>query len=177
VVVVPHDPQWPLTFEALKEVYLSALGELVVTIEHVGSTAVPNLSAKPIIDIDVVIPSREVLAVVIHRLGALGYRHQGDLGVFGREALTADGADDVPRAGAGRRWPMHNLYVCATDCEELRRHLAFRDWLRSHPARAAEYGALKRQIAQVYHDNREGYTEAKTEFIEAALRELAGSQL
>lgn len=146
-----------------------------------GSVGAPRsaevrLAAKPIIDIDVVIPSREVLPVIIRRLAVLGYRHQGDLRVSGREAFAADGADDAPRAGADRRWPTHHLYVCAAECEELRRHLAFRDWLWVHPARAADYGALKRQLAQVYRDDRDVYTEAKTEFIEAALRELAGHQ-
>lgn len=176
VVIVPYDPQWPVIFEALKNVYRSALGGLAVEIEHVGSTAVPGLAAKPIIDVDVVIPSREMLSDAIRRLADLGYRHQGDLGVPGREAFAADGADDVPRDGSGRHWPAHHLYVCASDCQELHRHLLFRDWLRTHPAGAAEYGILKQHLAQIYRDDRDGYTEAKTGFVAAALIAASASK-
>jgi len=88
VVVVSYDPEWPAIFKALRDVYRRALGDLATAIEHVGSTAVPGLDAKPIIDIDVVIPSRSRLPEVIARLMALGYGHQGDLGVSGREAFS-----------------------------------------------------------------------------------------
>jgi GrpB-like predicted nucleotidyltransferase (UPF0157 family) len=173
VVLVPYDPTWPVMFERLRDVYASALGNLARTIEHIGSTAVPRLTAMPIIDVDVVIPSRAVLAEVIRRLATLGYRHQGDLGVPGREAFTRDGVDEVPRDGTGRRWPAHHLYVCATDSHELLRHLQFRDWLRTHPASAAEYGQLKASLAQIDREDREGSTEAKTAFIDAALTAAA----
>ncbi len=171
LVVVSYDPEWPRAFEALRRVLVKALAEIAVGVEHVGSTAVPNLGAKPIIDIDAVIPSREALSIAVHRLAGLGYRHQGDLGVSGRVAFARDEATDVPRDGSGRNWPAHHLYVCASDSRELRRHLLFRDWLRSNPAAAAEYGSLKRRLSATYRLDRDGYTSAKTEFIEAALRE------
>jgi GrpB-like predicted nucleotidyltransferase (UPF0157 family) len=170
VVVVSYDPEWPRIFEALREVYLHALGELAIAVEHVGSTSVPGLAAKPIIDIDVVIQLRDDLPSVVKRLALLGYRHQGDIGVPRREAFARDGADDVPRDGSGRSWPAHNLYVCALNCSELRRHLMFRDWLRGNPAVAAEYDRLKRRLADIYRDDRESYTDAKTDFIKAALK-------
>jgi GrpB-like predicted nucleotidyltransferase (UPF0157 family) len=169
VVIVPYDPAWPVTFERLRDIYASALGHLARAIEHVGSTAVPGLAATPIIDVDVVVPSRDVLAEVIRRLAALGYRHQGDLGVPGREVFARDGADEVPRDGTGRRWPAHQLYVCATGGDALRRHLRFRDWLRAHPSRMAEYDRLKTDLAQRYREDLKGYTEGKTAFIDAAL--------
>lgn len=175
VVVVPFDLEWPLTFEALRTVYARLLSGHVAAIEHVGSTAVPGLAAKPIIDIDVVIPSRDALTEVVSRLASVGYRHQGDLGVPGREAFSRNGAEDVPRDKTARRWPDHNLYVCAADCPELRRHLLFRDWLRAHPGRAAEYGALKQHLAQVHREDRDAYTLAKTEFVEAVLGEAGAS--
>jgi GrpB-like predicted nucleotidyltransferase (UPF0157 family) len=174
---VSYDPEWPRIFEALREVYLNALGELAIAIEHVGSTSVSGLAAKPIIDIDVVIQSRDELPSVVQRLALLGYRHQGDLGVPGREAFARDGADDVPRDGSGRRWPAHNLYVCALNCSELRRQLMFRDWLRGNPAVAAEYGMLKRRLADIYSDDRESYTDAKTDFIEAALKRASAPKM
>ena len=127
--------------------------------------------AKPIIDIDIVIPSRQEPREVGERLGRLGYRHNGDQGVPGREAFPRDCAEDVPRDGTGRRWQPHNLYVCALDSLELRRHLLFRDWLRSDMAYAAQYGILKQQFAELYRNDRDRYCEAKTDFIEAAILE------
>ena len=171
IEIVPHDPEWGRTFEALRRVLVQALGEIVVDVEHVGSTAVPRLAAKPIIDVDIVIPSRDALSIAVSRLAALGYRHEGDLGVPGREAFARD-ASDVPRDGSGRRWPAHHLYVCASDSQELRKHLLFRDWLRRHRAAAEEYGRLKRHLAAAHRFDREAYTKAKSEFIETALRSL-----
>jgi GrpB-like predicted nucleotidyltransferase (UPF0157 family) len=176
VVIVPYDPAWPVTFERLRDVYAGALGHLAPAVEHVGSTAVPGLTARPIIDVDVVIPSRDALAEVIRRLAALGYRHQGDLGVTGREAFAREGADEVPWDGTVRRWPAHQLYICVADSDELRRRLQFRDWLRTHPASLAEYGGLKAHLAQIYRDDPEGYTGAKTAFIDAALTAASASQ-
>jgi GrpB-like predicted nucleotidyltransferase (UPF0157 family) len=169
VVVVPYDPDWARVFEALRRVYLDALGELVVAVEHVGSTAVPGLLAKPIIDIDLVIQSCDDLPGVTSQLAALGYRHVGDLGVPDREAFARDEADDVPRDGSGRRWPAHHRYTCASDSRELRRHLAFRGWLRSNPEAVVEYGKLKERLAELYRHDCDAYTDEKTGFIEAIL--------
>ena len=163
-------------FESFREVYQRAFGELAIAIEHVGSTSVPGLAAKPIIDIDVVIPSRDDLPSAVMRLALLGYRHEGDIGVPGREAFGRDGDEEIPRDGSGRRWPAHHLYVCAMDSKELERHLTFRDWLRSNPAVAADYGALKRRLADACRDDRDAYTEAKTNFIEAALAQALKAQ-
>jgi GrpB-like predicted nucleotidyltransferase (UPF0157 family) len=173
VVLVPYDPGWPATFAAFKEVYARALGDLAQAIEHVGSTSVLGLVAKPIIDIDIVIASTAKLPDLIRGLSTLGYRHNGDQGVPGREAFAREGLADVPRDGSGRRWPAHNLYACAADAAELRRHLLFRDWLRAHPARAEAYGALKRHLAEIYRDDRDRYCEAKSEFIEATIVEAS----
>jgi GrpB-like predicted nucleotidyltransferase (UPF0157 family) len=169
VIVVPYDPLWAESFAALERLWRAALGESAVDVHHVGSTAVPGLAAKPIVDVDVEIPSRAVLPEVVRRLATLGYRHGGDNGVPGRESFERDGAADVPRDGGGRHWPHHNLYVCASDCEELRRHLRFRDWLRAHPETAAEYGALKLRLAELHRYDRDSYIEGKTALVEAVL--------
>ena len=122
IEVVDYDPSWPALFEdiaaPLRAVFV---GGLLTRIEHVGSTSVPGLPAKPIIDIDVVIPSRADLPEAIARLATLGYVHQGDLGITSRKSFRQP--EITPR---------HNLYVCAEDSPELRRHLAFRDYLRAH---------------------------------------------
>jgi GrpB-like predicted nucleotidyltransferase (UPF0157 family) len=83
VVVVDYDPAWPATFARLRERVVEVLGPLAVAVEHVGSTAVPGLAAKPIVDLDVVIADRGDLPEVVRRLRPLGYRHEGDLGVPG----------------------------------------------------------------------------------------------
>ena len=136
-----------------------ALGSLCVRIEHVGSTSVPGLPAKPIIDMDVVIESEDQLEDVAARLAAIGYEPRGDLGVTGRYAFKSP-------AGS----PDHHLYVCARDSAELLRHLKFRDYLRGHPEQAAAYGRLKQSLAQAHPFDREGYTEGKTHWIERALQ-------
>lgn len=170
VVIVDYDPVWPVAFEGLKAVYESALQGLILSVEHVGSTAVPGLAAKPVIDVDIVIPNRQVLPEVIQRLEGLGYRHEGDLGVAGREAFARDGEPRTPQDGSGRVWPSHHLYVCARDCAALHEHLLFRDVLRSDPERAGAYGALKRRLADAFRDDRAAYGEAKTAFVQAVLQ-------
>ena len=158
VVIVDYDPSWPATFHQLRDRLAATLGPLALAIEHVGSTAVPGLAAKSIIDLDVVIADRADLPIVIERLRLLGYLHEGDLGVPGREAFTGP-------AGTAA----HHLYVCGIDTPALDRHLAFRDALRADPVLAAAYGDLKRTLAARLGGDRSAYTEAKSAFIEQVL--------
>lgn len=160
IVIVEYEPSWPREFERLRDRASRAVGGFAVAIEHVGSTAVPGLAAKPVIDLVVVVEPEHVQAA-IDRLVAIGYVHLGNLGVEGREAFA------VP---SGERRDHHHLYVSATDSEELRAQLAFRDHLRNDRALAAEYEALKRALAIRFRDDRMGYTEAKTDFVLAASR-------
>lgn len=176
IVVVPYDPAWPIVFRALQAVYVAHLGGLAKAVEHVGSTAVPGLAAKPTIDIDIVIPTDTPLLTVVESLRDLGYRHNGDQGVPGREAFSRNGLEDVPRDGSGRKWPSHHLYVCDENSIELRRHLLFRNWLRSDVQRVLRYSALKHHLAEIHRDDRDMYCDAKTDFIEAALREAIESE-
>jgi GrpB-like predicted nucleotidyltransferase (UPF0157 family) len=166
--VVDYDPHWPKVFAALKQILVDKLGEVAVAIEHAGSTSVPGLAAKPIIDLHVVIATREDLPEAIRLLRELGYEHEGPGDIPGREQFRREGSD-VPRDGSGRIWMDQHLYVCPQDSDELRRQLAFRDYLRAHPEQARRYGDLKRQLAITYRHDRKGYTEAKTEFIRGIL--------
>ena len=159
VVVVPYDPAWPATFALLRDRIAPVLGQLAVNIEHVGSTAVAGLDAKPIVDIDVVIRHADDLSEVATRLATLGYTHLGDLGIIGREAF---------RATAGL--PRHHLYVCAAGAITLQARLSLRDALRADPALAAEYAALKRGLAERHRDDRDAYSEGKSAFIASVLR-------
>jgi GrpB-like predicted nucleotidyltransferase (UPF0157 family) len=161
VEVVPYDPSWPATFEKLRERIAPALGDLAVGIEHVGATAVPGLDAKPIVDVDVVVRDAGDFVAVGQRLTDLGYFYLGDLGIVGREAF---------RAPAGS--PRHHLYVCAAGSAALQAHLTLRDALRADPALAAVYGALKRELAVKFRDDRDSYTEGKTAFITAVLLDV-----
>jgi len=158
IVIVDYSPAWPLEFERLRDRVAAAVGNLAVAIEHVGSTAVPGLAAKPVIDLVIVVEPEDMQAA-IDRLTVIGYVHQGNLGVEGREAFG------VPE---GER--RHHLYVSPADSEELRAQLAFRNRLRADPELAAEYEALKRGLAWRFRDDRVGYTDAKTAFVTAASR-------
>ena len=169
IEIVPYDPRWPAIFAELSRVVAGALGPLALSIEHVGSTSVPGLAAKPIVDMDVVIVSRSLLPDVLRALAPLGYIHRGDLGIAGREAFAHE-RPDVPRDGSGRVWPAHHLYVCAQDNAELGRHLVFRDYLRAHPESALAYGELKRRLARQFPHDIEAYIEGKAAFVREILR-------
>jgi GrpB-like predicted nucleotidyltransferase (UPF0157 family) len=136
ITVIDPDPDWPERFVEVAAALRDALaGVSVVAIEHVGSTAVPQLAAKPIIDIDVIVERADV-GVAIEALKAVGYVHRGDLGVTDREAF--DAPDDTPR---------RNVYVCVAGTLHVRNHLAVRDILRARPDLRDRYGAVKRELA------------------------------
>jgi GrpB-like predicted nucleotidyltransferase (UPF0157 family) len=152
VVVADYDKEWPKKFERVSRVVAQALGDVVVGIEHVGSTSVWGLAAKSIIDIDVIVPSAAEVPVAIERLAAIGYVHRGDLGIAGREAFSH------PRVGPdGEPMPEQHLYVCPADGAEVRRHLAFRDYLRLHPEARERYAAVKREGARLHAEDRDTY--------------------
>ena len=157
VIIEDYDPLWPRRFETLRRGLAGLLNGLPLAIEHVGSTAVPGLPAKPIIDVDVLLRSAGDLPRVILALASVGYQHRGDLGVPGREAFRAP-ADRHP----------HHLYVC-TGHGPYGQHIAFRDYLRSHPEKASAYAALKRKLALEFGADRDAYTNAKSEFIDTIL--------
>lgn len=159
IIIEDYDPRWPQQFELLRSRIAPTLGTFAAAIHHVGSTAVPGLAAKPVIDIDVLLHSADDLSEVIHRLGTLGYEHRGDLGIPGREAFRPPAAD-----------PPHHLYVHGPDSREYTRHLNFRNHLRANPDDARAYERLKRRLAQQYRNDREAYNLAKTEFVETILR-------
>ena len=163
VVVVPYDERWVRDFSDIAREIRENLGELALDIEHVGSTSVPGLSAKPIIDIDVVIRDYGSLDAVISALGRIGYRHEDDLGIAGREAFGYEGKEHLQK---------HHLYVCPQDSPELKRHVAFRDYLRSHPEAVREYSRIKEEGAALYPNDIEQYIQHKSPFIEKIYREM-----
>ena len=162
VSVLPYDKTWKTAFERIGQEIKAALGDLALGIEHVGSTSVEGLSAKPCIDIDVVIKDNTVLDAVIDRLAGIGYIHEGNLGIKDREAFKYT---DKPHLMT------HHLYVCPKSSEELHRHITFRDFLRSHPDAAAKYGRIKEEAAKLYPDDIDGYIRYKSPCIEALYAE------
>lgn len=163
VVVNSYDPIWAKDFIAIRDELNTVLSDLVLGIEHVGSTSVEGLSAKPIIDIDVIIQDRENLPDVISALQKIGYSHEGDQGIPGREAFKYEGKEHLRK---------HHLYVCAKDDEELRRHLAFRDYLRSNPDAVTEYSRIKEEGALLYPWDIDKYIEHKSPFIESIYKRI-----
>jgi GrpB-like predicted nucleotidyltransferase (UPF0157 family) len=128
VLVVDYDPRWPEAFEELRAAIWSVVDDIALAVEHVGSTSVPGLAAKPVIDISVVVPIEAEILPSIERLATLGYVHQGNLGIDGREAFESPG---------GR--PKHHLYACPSNSVALANHLAVRDYLRTHPETARDF--------------------------------------
>lgn len=155
IEVVPYNEAWPARFEEIRGQVAAGLGGLCVGIEHVGSTSVPGLWAKPIIDLDVVISSRQLFPAVRDRLAALGYLHRGNLEIPGREAFQRpDGT-----------FP-HHLYVCSVDTPNLHDHLLLRDTLRSRPDLRDRYAAVKREMALLHRHDIDAYIDGKGQVIE-----------
>lgn len=165
VVVLPYDEAWKKDFEEIKAELMAVLDGLVLSVEHVGSTSVPGLAAKPIIDIDVIIEDTDCFEKVKTALETIGYQHEGDLGIPGREAFKYHGKEHLRK---------HHLYVCAKDSDELKRHLSFRDYLRTHPEAVKEYGRIKEEGARLYPNDIDSYIEYKAPFIENIYEQIFG---
>lgn len=163
VIVQPYDEAWQQSFQRIKAEIQAALGDLVLRIEHVGSTAVPGLSAKPIIDLDVVIRGMDEFPAVVSALSAIGYEHEGNLGIVGREAFAYNGKEHLQA---------HHLYVCPQTSTELKRHIAFRDYLLSHPEAVREYSRIKEEGARLYPCDIDRYIQHKSPFIAAIYKKL-----
>ncbi|HDX9578710.1 TPA: GrpB family protein [Bacillus pseudomycoides] len=162
-----YNPKWESEFRKLRAAIETAMDQFILSIEHVGSTSVKGLGAKPILDIDVVIEDYSILPNVIKGLEKIGYFHQKNWSFEGREAF---GRKDtlVPWDGKSTIWMEHHLYVCNKNSKELARHLAFRDYLRNHPEAVIEYGQLKKDLAKNAID-RTNYSLGKTNFVTAIL--------
>jgi GrpB-like predicted nucleotidyltransferase (UPF0157 family) len=161
VHVAEYDRAWPAQFQRLARRAAAAIGDGVLAVEHVGSTSVPGLAAKPVIDLAVLVRPEDVRHA-IDRLAEIGYVHQGERGIPGREAFRTPAGEEK-----------HHLYVCVAGSPGVRDHLLFRDYLRAHPDVAREYADLKRSLAVQHRDDREAYQRAKGPFIDAVTRRAA----
>jgi len=156
LIVLPYDPNWKTEFERIRDYLMEQIGDLVLEIKHVGSTSIPGLCAKPIIDIVAVMDSYDVLPAIIARLEKVGLKHNGDQGIKEREAFKRLIPDDFMD---------YHFYVCPKDSEENRRQTIFRNALLNNRDIADEYGKLKMRLVDEVNGDRVLYTDSKTGFI------------
>jgi len=153
VEVVDYDPAWQAVFVVWRERLASALGPTAVRIDHVGSTSVPGLAAKPVIDIQISVPDLDDEASFVPQIEAAGV------------ALRSREVGHRYFRPAGDRPREVQIHVCPADSDWERVHLLYRDYLRAHPQAATAYAEMKRSVAARYRDDRIAYNEAKTDFI------------
>ena len=154
---MPYDKAWKSAFEEIKKEIERVIGDLIIGIEHVGSTSVEGLSAKPIIDIDVVIKDYSVFATVVQKLETIGYIHEGDLGIKDREAFKYSNKPHLQK---------HHLYVCPQYSEELHRHVTFRDYLKNNREAVKKYSLVKETAAILFPNDIDKYIDYKSPCIE-----------
>ena len=153
---VDHDPSWAAAFELEAERLTTLLDGVLVSIHHIGSTSVPGLAAKPIIDVLPLVTAIDAVDERSDSFAAAGYRAWGEFGLPGRRYFTKDDAD-------GRR--THNIHIYGHDDPDALRHLAFPAYLRGHPDVATEYAAVKRRAYALHPDDVAAYNDAKNEWI------------
>ena len=153
ITLVPYDSTWPLEFTAEAERIERACAGLPIRLEHIGSTAVPRLAAKPVIDILAGRPGNMSGDAYVAAFRQLGYEHKGAYGIPGRNYF---------RRGTPRT---HHVHLVSWSSDFWRDHLLFRDYLRANPDTAREYETIKRELAVTYLFDKENYTDAKGPFV------------
>ncbi len=162
IEVVPYDPRWPTRYERARSALTAAIGGYICSIEHIGSTAIPGLAAKPVIDIMIAVNSLDDASAFLPLLAPLGYAYiQHHEAVFPERRY-------LHRIVRGRH--THHLHIVEPASDFFRVQLLFRDYLRSHPDAVAQYADLKYQLAEIYRYDRESYTNAKSWFIQHILQ-------
>jgi GrpB-like predicted nucleotidyltransferase (UPF0157 family) len=157
VIIAPYDPEWPRIYEEESKLIRATVGDTIRSLEHCGSTSVPGLAAKPIVDIIAGVDGREDAENCRERLKAIGYD----------DASPGDNPDWYYCLGKGPHSPGFHLHLVKEGSPHHVKHLAFRDWLRTHPEDARAYAELKINLAAKYRDDRVKYTESKNDFIDA----------
>jgi GrpB-like predicted nucleotidyltransferase (UPF0157 family) len=156
VEVVPHDRRWQNLFKDESQQLSIAFGDNAIAIHHIGSTSIPNIYAKPIIDILVEVKQIDRVDDRNTQIQTLGYEPRGEFGIAGRRFFLKD-----DRAGMRT----HHIHTFEFGSPQIDRHLAFRDYMRSHPEAAQKYSELKQQLAQQYPTDIEAYMDGKADFI------------
>lgn len=162
VEVTAYDPKWPQAFERIRAHVWPAVQHAAMRMEHIGSTSVPGLRAKPTIDACIVVASPRDIPYVVKGLAKIGYAHRGTMGVPDREAFEQPDAT----------LPKHHLYASPRGSVNLKNQLGLRDYLRAHPEVAREYGDLKTKLAERFPKDIDSYVAGKTDFILAVLHQV-----
>lgn len=162
VELVPYDPRWLEDFERISDKLQRLLAPYVMAIEHIGSTSIPGIAAKPLIDIDIILRSAaDVPAatriLLVENYQPRGNRYDDDVWAF----MRRDGR------------PPERIYLCPPDNRTHERRLIFRDYLRTHPAEAAAYAALKLELAQLHRYDGDRYTAEKRHFVDAIIEKAS----
>ncbi|TFG12115.1 GrpB family protein [Candidatus Thorarchaeota archaeon] len=158
VVLVPHDPAWSEEYQREKSKIRDLLGPLLITTYHVGSTSVPDIKAKPIVDILALVRDIDRIERFNEEFEAMGYTLRGEAGIEGRRFFRK------------HTHPVgFHLHFYDVTNDSVRKYIDFRDYLIAHPGSAEEYEELKMRLAAKYGDDRPAYTEAKAEFIQEIL--------
>ena len=161
VEVVPYSPGWPAQFEQFAAELHEIYGDNLVELHHIGSTSVPGLSAKPVIDIISVVRNLDAVDAVNAKFEEKGYQVKGELGAICQRLFVKDDEN-------GKR--IANIHTWTEGSPQIERHLIFRDYLRAHPDVAEEYAQLKLRLAQEYPTAREGYTGGKSQWVEDVIQ-------
>jgi GrpB-like predicted nucleotidyltransferase (UPF0157 family) len=164
VRLAPYSPVWPRLFAKERRLLRSVFPSKSAEIEHIGSTAIPGIEAKPIIDLAVRVATFKTLAATIRRLAVIGYAYKGEYGLTGRHFFVK--GDPVT----------HHLHLVAGRSEHWTKWLVFRDFLRKYPEEARLYNAVKKQIARRYARNRDLYTQSKTAIVNDILFRACADQ-
>ncbi len=156
VYLLPHDPQWAEEYARESARVLAAIGDIAVTVHHIGSTAIPGISAKPIIDMLAVVTDVGLLDERSQKLAGLGYEVMGEFGIPGRRYFRKDNAEGIRT---------HHIHAFAEGSTEIDRHLVFRDYLRGHREDAERYDHLKQELARQFPLDIGRYTDGKDDLI------------
>lgn len=164
VSIEPYNPDWKAAFEQLADYLQSGLDKITLDIQHVGSTSIPGVWSKPILDIDIVIHDKTLLQSIGLHLENLGYQAEGERGIPDRFAFKQV-HNHVPHSRPQRYWPTHHLYICILGSLSLKNHLVFRDTLRANQELAEQYSLLKQQLVKIKGLSGLEYGIRKTDFI------------
>lgn len=163
-LVEKYDTEWPKWFKEIKTFLGEKVSQTCIQIKHVGSTSIPGMTAKPIIDLILVIKPQgfeEIKALLAER----GYYHEGDKGIKDREAF------DLKAVSVNSSLPRHHLYVCSENSAELKKEIAFRDYLRQNEEYTKRLSQLKWSLAEVFNNDKEAYMEGKAELYREITKE------
>lgn len=164
VEVVPYNPKWREVFEAEAKDVAIALSENVIAIHHIGSTAIPKIYAKPVIDLLVEVRNITEVDERSSKMESLGYEVMGEYGITGRRYFRKDNQEGVRT---------HQIHVFEIGSEQINRHLAFRNYMITHPIDAQTYSELKKKLAKAHSQNIDEYMDGKDGFIKEIDRKAA----